>query len=181
MHDTLVAGPGRLVTLTFSLALADGTPVDRLTEPATFEWGDESLLPAFQKALEGGKAGDKRSIFILAKDAFGMATEDNVQYFKPEVMQNMGRLQVGTVVNFLDDIRFNKNEADVSGVIRDISDEWITVDFNHPLAGRDLLFAYEIVAVQVAPEKHKLSVQEKLGPMSLVHPEDAGKLEKDGF
>lgn len=181
MVEPLVAGPDRQITLTFSLSLADGQLIDRIDTPATFVWGDESLLPGFQQALLGCKAGDRRSVFIQAKDAFGAVSEDNIQYFKPEVMKDMGELQPGMIVNFCDDIRLNKNEADVSGVIADVSDEWVTVDFNHPLAGRDLMFAYEIVAIEVAPEKHQPTVQEKLGNMTLVHPEDAAKLEKDGF
>lgn len=152
MTDTpLTCGPDREISLTFSLSLTDGTLIDQLDAPATFVWGDESLLPGFQKGLRGCKAGDKRSVFIQAKDGFGEVSEDNIQYFKPEQLAAVDELTIGMVINFNDDHRLNQNEADVSGVISAISDEWITVDFNHPLAGRDLMFGFEIHDVKVAP------------------------------
>lgn len=150
MTDVLTCGPDREITLTFSLSLTDGTLIDRIDTPATFVWGDESLLPGFQKGLRGCKAGDKRSIFIQAKDAFGEANPDNIQYFKPEQLAGIDDLSVGMVINFSDDHRLNQQESDVSGVIADISDEWVTVDFNHPLAGRDIMFGVEIHDVKVA-------------------------------
>jgi FKBP-type peptidyl-prolyl cis-trans isomerase SlpA len=152
MTELLTAGPNREITLTFSLKLVDGQLIDQIDEPATFLWGDESLLPAFQKAMRGCKAGDKRSVFIQARNGFGEASEDNIQYFKPEQLVAAGiQPEVGMLINFSDDHRLNQNEADVSGVITAITEDWITVNFNHPLAGRDLMFGFEIHDIQVAP------------------------------
>lgn len=151
MTDVLTCGPDRQISLTFSLKLTDGTLIDQIDTPATFIWGDDSLLPGFQKCLRGCKKGDKRSVFIQARQAFGETSEDNLQYFKPEQLASVGELAVGMVINFNDDHRMNQNEADVPGVVVAITDEWITVDFNHPLAGRDLMFGFEIHDVKVAP------------------------------
>jgi len=153
MTDTpLAAGPNRQITLTFSLKLVDGQLIDQVNEPATFVWGDESLLPAFQKALRGCKPGDKRSVFIQAKNGFGPVMEDNIQYFKPDKLAELGVAPaVGMMINFTDDHRLNMNEADVTGIVKAIDDDWVTVDFNHPLAGRDLMFGFEIIDVKIAP------------------------------
>lgn len=153
MTDTpLRAGPNRQITLTFSLAMSNGSIIDQIETPATFVWGDETLLPAFQKALKGCKAGDKRSVFIDGDKGFGAPSEDNIQYFKPEQLTSTGiEPTVGMMINFNDDHRLNKHEADVSGVVKEVTDEWITVDFNHPLAGQDLMFGFEIYAVSLAP------------------------------
>lgn len=157
----LIAGPNRQITLTFSLKLLDGQLIDQVNEPATFVWGDESLLPAFQKALRGCKPGDKRSVFIQAKNGFGPVMEDNIQYFKPDQMADLGVTpELGMMINFTDDHRLNMNEADVTGVVKDITDEWITVDFNHPLAGKDLMFGFEIIDVKVAPMSFGLPVRD---------------------
>lgn len=148
----LKAGPDRQITLTFSLKLEDGELIDQIDKPASFIWGDESLLPAFQKALRGCKAGDRRSVFIPAKDGFGEASEDNIQYFKPEQLTGSGITpEVGMMINFNDEQRLNRNEAEVAGVVTSISDDWISVDFNHPLAGRDLMFGFEIHRIDMAP------------------------------
>lgn len=153
MTDSLKAGPNRQVTITFSLSLMDGQLIDRCDTPATFNWGDESLLPALEKAMLGLEAGAKRSLFVQAREAFGEVNPDNIQYFKPDQLADMQVTpDVGLLVSFNDDHRTNMGESDVSGVITSIDADWITIDFNHPLAGRDLNFQFEIHAVSM-PEK----------------------------
>ncbi|HBP67096.1 MAG TPA: peptidylprolyl isomerase, partial [Alcanivorax sp.] len=73
MTDTLRAGPQTRITLHFAVRLMDGTEMDSTYggEPAAFSWGDESLLPGFERAILGLKAGDKRSVFIDAASGFG--------------------------------------------------------------------------------------------------------------
>ncbi len=159
-NEPLVVGPNRKITLTFSLFLAnDGRLIDAIEEPATFVWGDESLLPGFQKALAGSKKGDKSSAMIPAREGFGERSEDNVQYFKPDVIDKMGiQPEEGMMISFTDDHRSNKGEADVTGIVIAVSDDWVTVDFNHPLAGRDLMIQFEIHDVQVKPQDLGISV-----------------------
>lgn len=152
MSKTITAGPNRQISLTFSLKLASGQLIDKIEQPATFTWGDESLLPAFQKALMGTKAGDKRSVFVQAKDGFGDISDDNIQYFKPEVLAEMQiEPELGMVISFNDDHRTNMGDEDVSGVVKALDDEWVTIDFNHPLAGQDLMIEYEIHDIKMTP------------------------------
>lgn len=151
MTESLRAGPETEVTLHFSVRLMDGTEMDGTfdREPATFVWGDESLLPGFEKALLGLKVGDKRSVFIDAENGFGVYNPDNIQPFQKKEFAEDLVLEPGVVVSFKD-----AAGAELPGVVSSLEDDWVMVDFNHPLAGRDLTFEVEIIAVaRYAPEQ----------------------------
>lgn len=139
-------GDGKRVTLHFSVALADGTVVDNTRgrdTPAEFTVGDGSLLPGFEKAIFGLQAGDRRSVFIDAKRGFGDWNPDNQQVFTRVQFSGMD-LVPGMMISFAD------KSGELPGVVKEIADETVTVDFNHPLAGRDLVFEVDIIRVMDA-------------------------------
>ncbi|MBL7252280.1 peptidylprolyl isomerase [Alloalcanivorax sp. C16-2] len=144
MTDQLFAGPQTRVTLHFAVRLMDGTEMDSTFdgEPASFAWGDGSLLPGFEKAILGLRPGDRRSVFIDAESGFGEHNEQNVQHFNRATFE-VRDVEPGMVMNFAD-----AAGAELPGVVTDVDDDWVTVDFNHPLAGRDLTFVVEIIDVQ---------------------------------
>ena len=144
MSDTNRIGPGKRVTLHFSVLLMDGAMVDSTKDkaPAVFSVGDGNLLPGFEQALFGLKAGDKRSIVLNQEQAFGPHNQDNIQIMRRGLFDRDLDLEVGMVVSFAD-----KSKAELPGVIKAINDDQITVDFNHPLAGKDLTFQVEIINV----------------------------------
>ena len=149
IHDPSLPriGPGKTVTLHFSVCLADGQLLDSTRErpdPAVFTVGDGSLTPGFEKAVFGLKAGDRRSMVIPAAEAFGDWQEGNVQTFARHLFVNTD-LAVGLVVAFAD-----KSKAELPGVVKELRTEEVVVDFNHPLAGRDLLFEVDIISVRDA-------------------------------
>lgn len=133
------------VTLHFSLALADGTVIDSNFDraPATFSMGDGSLLQGFEDVLQGLKAGDKK-IFDLGPEAgFGQGNPNNIQRVPRGDFKLDSELEKGLVISFAD-----ANKAELPGVVADFDDDFVSVDFNHPLAGRAIRFAVEILKVQ---------------------------------
>ncbi|MCU5783776.1 peptidyl-prolyl isomerase [Alcanivorax balearicus MACL04] len=151
MNDELRVGPQTRITLHFAVRLMDGTEMDSTFggEPATFVWGDGSLLPGFERAILGLKGGDRRSVFIDAQSGFGEYNEQNVQHFRRDTFAAPDGMEVGTVMNFAD-----AAGAELPGVVSALDEQWVTVDFNHPLAGRELTFEVEIVRVEHdAPEQ----------------------------
>lgn len=139
-------GPGKKVTLHFSVALDGGEVVDNTRPsgvPAEFTVGDGSLLPGFEKALFGLQAGDRRSVFIDAGHGFGDRNPDNVQTFTRLQFRDMD-LEPGLVVSFAD------RSGELPGVVTEVNEETVVVDFNHPLAGRDLVFEVDIIRVMDA-------------------------------
>lgn len=143
----LAIGPGTRVTLHFTIALPSGEEVDSTwnRRPATFEVGDGNLLPGFEHALYGLVAGDTRRLDIAPEEGFGMPHPDNVQTMNREAFPPDLTLEEGLMVSFADAAR-----AELPGVIKRIDGERVEVDFNHPLAGRALIFDVNIIRVERA-------------------------------
>lgn len=143
--SALRIGPNKQVTLNFSIALADGRQIDSTFDkkPATFTVGDDSLLPGFEKALMGLKVSDKRSFFFKSKQAFGEHNADNVRRMPKNIFSADMALEEGLIVSFAD-----PNQAELPGVIKTVGDNYVMVDFNHPLAGKDIHFQVEIIDIQ---------------------------------
>lgn len=146
MSEPVRIGPETRVTLHFTLRLAGGDVVDSTVEraPATFLVGDGSLLPAFEQALFGLKAGDRRSVVIDPANGFGDHNPENVREIDRSLFSPGLALERGLMVSFAD------GKGELPGVVLAVGDDKVTVDFNHPLAGRDLDFDVEIIAVEGA-------------------------------
>ena len=137
-------GPGARVTLRFSLALAGGGLIDEvMDEPATFDVGDGTLLPGFERAMFGMKAGERADLPISCEQGFGAPNDDNVHIIRRAEFSNKLALEEGLVVSFSD-----ADGKELPGVITRLFTDTVEVDFNHPLAGKALLFSVEIVAVE---------------------------------
>ena len=142
----LSIGPQTRVTLFFSLALADGKQMDSIVgkSPAQFVPGDGNLLPAFEAVLAGLQAGERRQFVIPAAEAFGLRREENLKRVPRERFPPDVELVPGLVISF-----GAAEGGELPGVIHRLMGDMIEVDFNHPLAGRDILFDVDIVAVDV--------------------------------
>ncbi len=137
-------GQGSTVTLHFSLKFDNGEVVDSNFEkdPATFTIGDGSLLPGFERVLFGLKDADKRTFEILPEQGFGTPNEQNVQVMPRSQFDSM-ELDYGVLVIFKD-----AAGGEMPGVVKAFNDQQVTIDFNHPLAGKVITFDAEIIQVQ---------------------------------
>lgn len=145
MSDARQIGPGMQVTLHFSLQLEDGELVDSTfgKSPATFTWGDGSLLPGFEAAMQGLCAGAEASLRVAADEAFGAPNPNNVHSFQRAQLPADADLRPGLMLAFTD-----PGGNELPGVIAAVQGETVRVDFNHPLAGRDILFKVQIIDVR---------------------------------
>ncbi|GAB1256303.1 FKBP-type peptidyl-prolyl cis-trans isomerase [Aurantivibrio plasticivorans] len=143
----LQVSQGTKVTLHFAIKLDDGTVVDSTFDrnPATFEVGDKNLLDGFEQLLMGLVAGDKQSFRVTPEQGFGQRNPNNMQEIPLDAFDIQEELSEGLMVSFAD-----ANGAELPGVVHSIDNDKVIVDFNHPLAGRDLLFDVDIIDVQVA-------------------------------
>ncbi len=135
------------VTLHFAVLLDSGEEVDttRRGKPATFEMGDGSLLPGFEEALLGMKAGDDAQIELEPAQAFGEQRRENVQLLERERFRDL-ELEPGLIVSFA------APDGELPGVVRRVFDGTVEVDFNHPLAGRRIVFDVSILKVEDAAD-----------------------------
>lgn len=137
-------GPGVQVTLTFTLSLETGDVVDSTGDkPAVFSVGDGKLLPGFENAMFGLKAGDKELLKIAPVNGFGEPNEDNIQKIKRSNFQSNMALEQGLMMSFSD-----AQNTELPGVIVSVDDDYVEVDFNHPLAGKTILFDVAIIEVE---------------------------------
>ena len=137
---------GAEVTLHFAIKLENGDVIDSTfdKQPATFTVGDGNLLPGFEATLLGLKAGDQRSIAIGPEQGFGQGNPQNVQIMPRSAFAEM-ELSEGLLVIFND-----AANAELPGVVKAFDESSVTIDFNHPLAGKQLTFDVEIIEVEPA-------------------------------
>ena len=142
--NSVPIGPGTRVTLLFKLALSAGDVIESTgDESATFEVGDGSLLPGFESAMYGMKAGDSAQLPIAAEQGFGLPNDENVHMMKRVLFEVSQNLVEGLVVSFADG-----EGGERPGVVNRLFDDLVEINFNHPLAGKDLLFSVQIKQVE---------------------------------
>jgi len=108
------------------------------------------MLPGFEQQLLGLKAGDELEVVLPAAQAFGEVNPQNQQSFPVARFQNLLEDELmptepGSVVSFKDAGGF-----DLPGVVSKITDDLVYIDFNHPLAGKDIQFKAKILTVMPA-------------------------------
>lgn len=147
---------GSQVELHFEVSLENGTLIDSTysrPKPVTLVIGDGNLLEGFEKVLMNLTAGDTRTAHLSPDEAFGQWNADNVQHFSPVQFARAGGVpQVGMLVEFED-----KSRTTLAGVVSHVSDDDIEVDFNHPLAGQNVLFKVQIFKV-IPPDRQAVTL-----------------------
>ncbi len=112
-------------------------------EPIAFTLGVGMMIPGFDKGVMGMAVGEKKKVNIPCDEAYGPHSEDNMmQIPKAEVPPGM-EPKVGMMV----EMRSPEGHS-VPVKIAAISDEFVTLDGNHPLAGQDLNFDLELVSIE---------------------------------
>lgn len=137
-------GPGSSVTLHFEVSLPGGEVIDSNFSgpPATFTVGDGNLLPGFERAIFGMREGQESTLRLEPEQAFGERNEDNIQTFPRYRFPADLALEKGLMINFADASGYEQ-----AGVVTEFDSAQVVVDFNHPLAGRDISFRVSILAV----------------------------------
>ena len=110
-------------------------------EPLEAKIGEGQLLPAMEEELLGLKVGDKHSFELEPEKAFGHYDDDAVIEIPKSNIELRKDIQVGMYMDIQDQ---QKNEY--RGLITEITDESVTMDFNHPLADKTLQYSIMIMA-----------------------------------
>lgn len=135
---------GSKIKLHYTGTLEDGTVFDssKDKEPLEFEVGAGQVIPGFDEGVIGLKAGEKKTINIPADKAYGQYDEKRMgEYPKENVPKDM-ELKVGAKM-FLQ----SPDGGVALATIKEIKEEVVVLDLNHPLAGKDLTFEVEIIEV----------------------------------
>jgi FKBP-type peptidyl-prolyl cis-trans isomerase SlpA len=138
----LTIGPGRKVTMHFAIKLEDGQIIDSNFDknPVEFEVGDGNVPEGFESALTGLKVGEHVELTIAPERGFGQHNPSNIQRMKRSDFKGMD-LEPGLVVSF------QEPGGEIPGVVVEFDDANVSVDFNHPLAGKTLTFEVKVLQV----------------------------------
>jgi len=136
---------GSLVKVHYTGKLDDGTQFDSSAggNPLEFTVGKGEVIPGFEEAIVGMNVGDKKTVEISPEQAYGDHRDDRVLQMEKEKLPDNIDPQVG--------IRLQAKQPDDSVItftVTDVSKDTVTLDANHPLAGKNLVFDIELVDVQ---------------------------------
>lgn len=142
MSETVSAG--NLITLHYRVATGDDTELISTFEstPATLQLGSGELAPPLEHCLIGIAVGERHVFLLEAEQAFGS--------HNPQLTQRMARSALPPNANpeLHGLIEFSAPAGEkFTGIVRELDDEAVLVDFNHPLAGKPVRFEVEIVGI----------------------------------
>ncbi len=144
-NNDLSINVGSEVVMHFSLSLKDGTVADGTLadEPLSFTMGDGTLIEGLEMVLYGLKVGDKQTLEIEPRDAFGFPDDDNIHDMSVDEFSKELDIKEGTIISFS-----TPSGDEIPGTIIEIIGETVKVDFNHPLAGHIIRFFVDILSVK---------------------------------
>jgi len=137
--------PNSLITLNFRIAQTDNGVVMFSSfdaTPMTMQMGAGELMPALEARLLGMPAGTRETLQFVEGEAFGPYMEELVEkgaraHIPPEL-----QLTQATVYSFP-----APDGSSYPGLVRELTDEYARIDFNHPLAGKAVTVEVEIIGV----------------------------------
>jgi FKBP-type peptidyl-prolyl cis-trans isomerase SlyD len=118
-------------------------------EPLSFLVGHKQMIPGFEEEIMGAKVGEKKEFTLSSERAYGDRDEDAVQQIAREQftqLEEEAKLEVGM------QLVAQGQEGPMPFIISELSDDMVTADFNHALAGQALKFNVEIVDLREATD-----------------------------
>ena len=138
---------GDTVAIHYTGTLADGATFDSSQgrDPLEFTVGSGQSIPGLDKDIPGMEVGDKKVVDVPADEAYGQAVPNARQAVPRADIPADIPLDIGTQLQ----VQTPTGQAMPVTVI-EVTDEQVTLDANHPLAGKDLTFAIELVEIKAA-------------------------------
>ena len=136
------------VKVRYTGKIADGTVFDQSPDdrPQLFIIGKQEVIPGFEEAVEGMYQGESKTVMIPCDKAYGTS--------KPELLEQVDRSLLGDdlELHLGGQLQITNNDGSVLCVmVREIADDHVTLDANHPLADKDLTFEIELLEVLNPP------------------------------
>ena len=143
----------KVVSITYKLhhTNSEGKLVQETTDkdPFVFLFGAKQVLPEFETNLHGKRKGEEFSFDIKSKDSYGDRDEGQVVNLPINIFMKDGKLVEAVKVGHY--LPLNDKEGNtMQGLVLEIHDEHVKMDFNHPMAGMDLYFTGKVKDVREA-------------------------------
>ncbi len=150
-------GKNKFVSLTYQLRLNDinGELIEETKDdhPLEFVFGAGRMIEMFEKNLDGLKSGDDFSFQLKAAEAYGEVNKEAIVDIPLHIFEVNGSidedmLAIGNNIP-MQDVNGNR----LNGIVLEVNDKIVKMDFNHPLAGDDLHFSGSVLSVRDATEE----------------------------
>jgi len=138
------AKSGDTVRIHYTGTLTDGTTFDSSEgrDPLEFTLGGGQIIPGLEREIFGMKVGDKKTVTAVADEAYGQPD--------PAAMQEVPRASIPAEIELIVGGQLQAVTQDgrqISVTVAALTDDTVTMDANHPLAGKDLVFHVELVEI----------------------------------
>lgn len=148
------AEKNKVVSLTYEL-IVDGALADKAdeTRPVDYIHGTGMLLPKFESEVEGKEPGEEFAFTLTPEEGYGTFDETRLIDLPMEAFMIDGKVRddllvVGKMIPMMSD-----TGQVVNGIVHEVTDNKVTMNFNHPMAGKTLNFTGKVIAVREATEK----------------------------
>ena len=108
-------------------------------EPINVELGKKMIIPGFEEALKGMEEGDTKTVTILSEQAYGKVSVEHLHEIEKD------RVPEGVKEN--DVLESQDGEQKTKVIVKEVKENTVVLDANHPLAGKDLTFELKVVSV----------------------------------
>ena len=135
---------GNRVSVSYCGRLEDGTEFDSASdsEPISFVIGGEDIIAGFDEAVMGMKVGEQKKVTLSPEQAYGERNDGLVVTVKKEQLPKVITPEIGQQVKIS-----QANGGDIIMMITEVAENTVTLDGNHPLAGKNLVFELKLVAI----------------------------------
>jgi len=135
---------GKKVQFDYTLKV-DGEVVETSIGKTPLEYvhGEGTIIPGLSVALEGMDIGEEKTVIVEPEEAYGLVIEEAIKDVPKENFPDGFDFNIGTVIQLQD-----PDGNDFPGIVWELKDDRVVVNFNHPLAGKTLVFDVTIVSVE---------------------------------
>ncbi|HHO59874.1 MAG TPA: peptidylprolyl isomerase [Thiotrichales bacterium] len=137
-----------LVLMNYSISLPNGSVIESSFEdndPIEITMGHGDLTEGMELAIYGLKEGDKQTLMLTPEQGFGLRDEDNISEMPTSDFPDDLPPEPGLAFSFE-----TPEGEEIPGTVLSVKDDKVEVDFNHPLAGQELIFTVEILGINNA-------------------------------
>jgi FKBP-type peptidyl-prolyl cis-trans isomerase 2 len=151
----------KMVSMDYKGTLADGTVFSESPagKPMEFLEGGGSIIPTVEKGMLGMKIGDRKTITVKAADAYGEINQAALKEVPRDQFPKDAKLEVGQQFQ----VSLSSGQVGVVKIAA-VGAKTVTVDFNHPLAGKDLTFEVTVVKIRDATKEELAAAKQAAAP-----------------
>ena len=149
MSETLLVADGQVVAMNYTLKV-DGETIDTSEEhePIEFLQGQGNIIPGLERELYGMAVGESKNVVVVPEDGYGEIDSEAFMEVPRDQFPEDIPMEVGTLIEM-----HNESGQPLDARIESVGEETVRLDFNHPLAGKQLHFSVKIASLRTATEE----------------------------